>query len=131
MATYEVNTYDVGQEVRSDVDFTVAGVLTDPTTITFMFLDPSGTTTTWVFGVDPEVVQDGVGEYHADWTTSGSTPNTQVVVDPEVVQDGVGEYHADWTLDEEGGWYYRWEGTGTVIAAAERYFEVRESKFYP
>lgn len=100
MATYEVNTYDVGQEVRSDVDFTVAGVLTDPTTITFMFLDPSGTTTTWVFGVDPEVVQDGVGEYHADWT-----------------------------LDEEGGWYYRWEGTGTLDASAERYLEVRDSKF--
>ena len=61
MTVREVNTYDVGQEVRSDVDFTVATVLTDPTTVTFMFLDPSGTTTTWVFGVDPEVVQDAVG----------------------------------------------------------------------
>ena len=102
MTTYEVNTYDVGQEVRSNVTFTVGGVDTDPTTITFRYLDPAGNATAWVFGVDPEVVQDAVGQYHADWT-----------------------------LDEEGGWYYRWEGTGTVIAAAERYFEVRESKFYP
>lgn len=101
MATRTTNTYNRGQEVRSTVTFAVSGVATDPTAVLFKTQDPSGNETTYTFGVDANVVKSSVGNYYADWT-----------------------------LDEEGRWYYRWEGTGTVIAAAEHALEVRDSEFY-
>lgn len=100
MATQVVNTYDVGQEIRTAVTFAVSGVNTDPTAVIFRYLDPSGNVTVWTFGVDPEVVNDAVGLYHADVS-----------------------------IDEEGSWFYRWEGTGVVEAAKEHTFLVRDSKF--
>lgn len=102
MATQDVNTYNVGQQVRFSTVFQVAGVDTDPTNIYFRIQTPSGVTTSYTFGVGVVIVQDAVGQYHADIT-----------------------------LDEEGGWPYRWEGTGVVIAAAEHYCEVRDSRFTP
>lgn len=102
MAVQAVNTYDVGQEVNFSVVFAVAGVDTDPTAVFFRTLDPGGTITSYTFGVGIVIVQDAVGRFHANIT-----------------------------LDQEGGWYYRWEGTGVVIAAREHYCEVRDSKFTP
>jgi len=101
MAVQDTNVYDVGQEVRSTVVFAIAGVATDPTTIIFRYRDPSGNVTSSTFGVPGSIV----------------------------VNDAVGNYHADWILDEEGRWYYRWEGTGAVDAAAEHNLEVRDSLF--
>jgi hypothetical protein len=102
MATQVVNTYDVGQEVRFSVTFAVDSTPTDPTAIIFRTQDPSGNTTTYTFGVGVVIVKDDTGDYHADII-----------------------------LDEEGGWYYRWEGTGAVDAAKEFYCEVRDSMFTP
>jgi len=79
---------------------TTAGVDTDPTVVTFRFLDPAGTTTVWVFGVDVEVIRDAVGRYHADIP-----------------------------IDQEGTWFYRWEGTGALQGAGESTFLIRDSKF--
>lgn len=96
------NSYDKNQNVRctvviQDVD---SGAYVDPTTVTFYTIDPNGTVTTYVYGVDPEVIKDSVGHYHADVT-----------------------------LDVSGDWYYRWEGTGTYIGACENRMCARESKF--
>lgn len=95
------NIYDVGDSIRTAVSFqNIAGVATDPTTITLKIQDPSGNETTLVFGVDAAVVKDAVGLYHSDVT-----------------------------IDENGDWYYRWEGIGALIGAAEFLFRIRESEF--
>lgn len=101
MTVREVNIYDVGQEVRFSVVFAVGSTDTDPTTITFKLLDPSGNSSSWVYGEAGTIV----------------------------VKDSTGNYHADYILDEEGRFYYRFEGTGMVDAAAEHHAEVRDSKF--
>jgi hypothetical protein len=73
--------------------------------------------------------------------TSGSTPTdptavTVKVKEPDgtittgtVVKDDTGDYHYDWTIDQAGRHWYRFEGTGTVVAAAEADFWARESEF--
>jgi hypothetical protein len=73
--------------------FQVGGADTDPTTITVLHRNPSGTLTTWVYGTDAEVVKNATGQYHAD-------------ID----------------IDEAGRWWYRWVGTGTAQAAEESSF---------
>jgi len=104
MATVTVYTYDVGDMIRCSVRFaTIAGVNTDPTVVTFRWLDPSGNAASDVFG------------------TPGSL----------VVQDAVGLYHRDVSIDEEGQWFYRWEGTGVIQGAGEKSFLIRDSKFTP
>lgn len=72
-----------------------AGAPADPTTVTLRWRRHGGTTTMWVFGTDVQVVKDSVGVYHAD------IPVT-----------------------EHGLHYFRWEGTGAVVAAEEGYFSV-------
>lgn len=42
--------------------------------------------------------------------------------------DTAGSYHSDTTPDAVGQWWYRWVGTGTVVAAAEGTFLVTPSK---
>lgn len=70
-----------------------AGALADPTTVTLRWRVAGGTETAWVFGVDSQVVRDSIGLYHAD------IPVVAV-----------------------GLHYFRWEGTGTVVAAEEGTF---------
>jgi len=94
-------TYDVGDLVRCTGTFTnAAGTAVDPTAVSFMLRAPSGTETTYTYGVDAELVRDGTGVYHVD-------------VD----------------ADEEGAWYYRFESTGTGQAAEESRFYVDQSMF--
>lgn len=45
---------------------------------------------------------------------------------PTTTNDGTGAYHADVLLDEAGKWYYRFVGTGAVIAASQADFFVRK-----
>jgi hypothetical protein len=45
------------------------------------------------------------------------------------VKDSTGVYHFDLTLTKPGAWYYRWIGTGTVVAAAEGSLTVQKSEF--
>lgn len=90
-----LSLYKNGQKVRCSVDFKVDDVLTDPTTVTFKYKKPSGTTTTLVYGTDAAVVKDATGQYHVDVTT-----------------------------DEKKEWNFRFEGTGTCTAVEEAAFNV-------
>ena len=95
------NVYDKGDLVRCSATFkNSAGAEIDPSAVTFKFEDPSGDATTYVYGIDIELVRDDEGDYHVDIS-----------------------------LDESGVWSYRWESTGVGEAAEERYFEVRPSLF--
>jgi len=88
--------YETGDLVRCSAAFIDSdGNYLDPTAVLFRFKDPAGTTTTYTYGVDVELVKDAVGQYHVD-------------VD----------------ADAEGVWLYRFESTGTGQAAGEEAFTV-------
>jgi hypothetical protein len=93
------NQYQPRQRIRTTGRFRAAGAYADPTTITVKLADPHGILTTFLYGLDPEVVRDAVGRYHMDLTT-GSTP---------------------------GRWVYRYEGDGAVEAGDEEGFRVMTS----
>jgi hypothetical protein len=48
--------------------------------------------------------------------------------DAELAKDSVGNYHVDLTADAAGRWTFRFEGTGSAPAAAERQFSVEASR---
>lgn len=75
-------------------------VLTDPTVLTFKMLEPDEVETEYVYGTDAEVVKDSTGIYHVYWDCT-----------------------------QQGVHYWRYEATGTVVAAEEAHFYIRESKF--
>jgi len=94
-------TFDIGDQVRSSASFRNAGgTAADPTGVKFLHAEPDGTETTYVFGVDGEVVQDSTGEFHFD-----------------VIAAAAGRH------------VVRSVGSGVVAAAQERPFIVRESVF--
>ena len=93
------NIYDKNDLVRLSATFTVASVATDPTAISLKVQDPSGNETTYTYAL------------------------------AQVTKDGTGLYHYDLTIDETGYWYYRWEGTGAVVSAAEAHLLVRRTEF--
>jgi hypothetical protein len=91
-----INYYKLGQKVRCTVNFTVSGVLTDPTTVTCKVMDPSGNVLTYAYPAAPELVKESTGIYHID-----------VIA------------------DEKKQWNFRFEGTGTCTAVEESTFGVR------
>lgn len=44
-------------------------------------------------------------------------------------KEDTGDYYFDLTLDEDGVWYFRFEGTGAAEAAEESTFTVRTTHF--
>lgn len=54
-----LSNYTPGDLVKLTASFAVAGVATDPTTVTCTVIDPSGTETT------PATTKDSTGNYHA------------------------------------------------------------------
>ena len=83
--------YNVGDQVRLTITIKVAGVLTDPTGLTFQQRNPADTTTTeFIFGTDAEVVKESTGIYHFDHT-----------------------------IDKSGIWRWRWAATGAAVGAEE------------
>ena len=76
--------------------FTVAGVATDPTTISLVVTTPAGVATTY--------------------THAGAT----------ITKDGTGVYHKDVTCSEPGEWQYQWVGTGTASDTTVSTFTVQE-----
>lgn len=92
-----INVYDVGDLVTVSAAFTdVNGDPADPAAVSLAFEDPAGTVTTYVFGTDPEVVKDSVGNYHVD-------------ID----------------ADSAGDWHYRWIATGAGQGAQIGQFAVK------
>jgi len=87
------NRYDQGDLVRVTGTWTDplnAGVPIDPTAVNLSVKSPNGTITTYVYGVDSEVVKDSAGVYHMD-------------ID----------------LNKRGRWYYLWWSTGVGQAAEQ------------
>lgn len=93
----------VNSTVRIAVNFQDDdGTDVDPSTVTFKAYSPSGTTTTYVYATDAEVIRQDTGDYYVDFS-----PN------------------------ESGRWHYRWSSTGTGTAIAmEGTFVVQSSVFY-
>lgn len=96
-----MSTYDVGDQIKLTASFTnSSNVAADPTTVTVKTKSPAGTTTTYVYGTDNEVVKAGTGSYY-------------ILL----------------TLSSAGMWYVRFAGTGAIVAAVEEAVGVRESAF--
>lgn len=93
--------YEIGQRIRvyTQEPFSVSGVATDPTDINLQIRKPDGTITIYDYALG------------------------------EIIRDGAGNYHKDIDIDMDGSWYYRWVGTGTVVAANENWFLVNPSQF--
>lgn len=93
------NTYAKDNQIRISIEFLVNGVDTDPSTIKCFYKDPNNVVTTLVYGVDGALVKDGVGKYHVDIYAS-----------------------------LVGFWYYRFEGSGSLISANESTFYISQSQ---
>ncbi len=72
------------------------GAAADPSTILVKVKDPIGAETTYTYGVDVNVTKASTGVYNATLT-------------PAIA----------------GLWWYRWEGTGALIAQDEASFTVK------
>lgn len=89
-----MGTTDIGDKPRLKATITdINGDAADPSTVTFEMTEPDGTTTTYVYGTDPQVSKESTGIYYVDW------PITQ-----------------------QGVHYYRFTGSGNVVAAEESSF---------
>lgn len=95
-----MNSYTLGTQIRLTATFEVSDVATDPTAVTFKVRVPAGTITTYVYGVDAQLVKSATGVYYVDYTTAN-----------------------------EGIHAWRMAGTGTVVAAEEQQFTVKDSRF--
>lgn len=94
------NTYDVGDKVRWTCTYTDSdGNAQDPSAVFFSLKPPSGTVTTYEYGLDADLVKSATGIYYVDVS-----------------------------ITEAGTWRGRCHATGTGQAAAEGYFRVREQK---
>lgn len=95
-----MNTFAAGQRVRLSVAFAnAAGTAADPAEVTLKYRDPRGTIVTKTYGA------------------------------AEVTKDSTGNYHFDVDVSIPGRWFYRYEGTGALVAADETAFSVENSVF--
>jgi hypothetical protein len=92
------NSYDVGNQVTCSVLFTnSSNAPTDPTTITLRILPPGGPTQVFTYAAS-QLIRTGTGAYYYNFPTTLPGPH-----------------------------YYRFEGTGTLIATADNSFIVTSS----
>lgn len=95
--------YDLNDLVRCKARFRNpdnADAYVDPTTVTFKFKNPAGTTTTYVYGTDAQLVKESTGVYRVDVAANAA-----------------------------GTWHWRFESTGTGKAAEEGTFRVEATAF--
>lgn len=94
-----INTYDLGDLVKVTGTFTdTAGTALDPSTVSFTYKDPAGTSTTLVYGDDDAVVKSSTGVYYVNI-------NANIA----------------------GHWFWRWHSAGTGQAADNGQFYVEPS----
>lgn len=92
--------YDRGDSVRSQATFAVNSVATDPTTVKFKLLSPTGAVTTYTY-----------------------------LIDLQIIRSAAGVYYVDFNVDTPGKWATRWEGTGACAAADETSLQVEQGVF--
>lgn len=63
--------------------------------------------------------------------TTGVSVDFDYPADADMVKDGVGLYHCDWTPATAGVYWYRFSCTGMVEDAAEATFTVTGSQVIP
>lgn len=95
-----MNSYTLGTQIRLSATFEVSDTPTDPTAVTFKVRVPAGTITTYVYGVDAQLVKASTGVYYVDYTPAA-----------------------------EGIHAWRMAGTGACVGAAEQQFVVPEGLF--
>lgn len=93
------NVYAKDSLVRVSSEFTVSGTDTDPTTVKCFYKDPNNVVTTLIYGTDAALVKDSTGKYHVDILGNIA-----------------------------GNWWYRFEATGSVVAANEAEFVISLSQ---
>ena len=92
-----LQTYDVGDTVQIDADFTdTGGSPAAPTSMRFVVRDPAGSESTYA---------------------SAST---------SVTNDSTGSYYTRFVVDQAGTWRWRSDSTGSVVTASESAFVVRK-----
>ena len=93
--------YHVGDVRKLQATFRdSAGTLTDPTTVTFKVRAGDGSTTTYLYGTDAQLVKASTGVYYVLWTIASNRRH-----------------------------FYKFTGTGTVAAVEEGEFQPRPSAF--
>lgn len=95
-----MSSYNPKSSVRLTVTFQYDSADTDPTTVVFESIAPDGTTTSYTFGTDAEVVKEATGVYYVDLE-----------------------------LPDSGTYYWRFYGTGAVKASEEGEIQVLSSEF--
>ena len=97
------NQYTVNTLVRLSANFkNSSDVDTDPTTVVFRYrIGETGSTTTYTYPTDVQVVRDSVGNFHIELTP--------------IIADSL--------------YYYSFHGTGTLIASKQDYFITKISYF--
>lgn len=88
-------TIRIGDTIRIFATVTLNDVPTDPTTLTITIQPPTGSPYSFTWPADPEVVKDGVGQFHFD----------------QVVTQG-------------GTWSFSWDADGAVDVTGSGTFEV-------
>lgn len=92
--------YDINDTVRCRAKFKNSNkVLIDPTSVTFKFKSPDGVITTYVYGVDSQLVRESTGIYYCD-------------ID----------------LLQSGNYIYRFNSSGTLKSGSESRFSVKRSE---
>lgn len=94
------NTYLEGSTVKLQATFKVAGVATDPTTVTLKVQNVDGTTSTYTYALG-QVSKSATGVYYKNVTPGAVTSRTELV--------------------------YRWEGTGDAAGVAEDTIKITPS----
>lgn len=94
-----INVYQKGDLARiSGVFKNAAGVATDPTTVSFKYVKPSGIIVSLAYPADAAVVRNSAGDFYVDIS-----------------------------VNEPGTWFYRFIGTGAVQVVEEGQFGVEAS----
>lgn len=88
--TKRFTTIDIGDRPEFPLEVRLLGALADPdTSITFELREPDNVLTTYVYGLDPELVKTGVGQYkvafvvtkpgthYFTWSTTGSAHGSE------------------------------------------------------
>jgi hypothetical protein len=78
-----MNEYEIGETVRSAAEIkNILGQYTDPATLIFTVVDPSGNEAAYTYGVDADVIKSAIGRYYVETVA-----------------------------DEAGQWYYSFKST--------------------